>query len=620
MSSISGSVVFDRTQPVVALQRGGDMPTWPQAWSHGPFDLAIDGYIVWPERILSGRTPAEQAEVGAALTGSPLSFVRSVKGGCFNIVIHDHQSRVTRIITDWLAVIPLFVRRTGKAVYFASDFVELRRISGPPGELDWVGLTELYDLGNPVGDRTVYKDVSLVSPGSILTIDWASGAERMERWEVPTEDEARERSQVDPVLEELVHLMRQAVARLKLADGPQGIKLSAGMDSRSIAATWSGEPLRSYTFGFPASTEVKLASRLAKALGFPHRVVPIDGDFFDGFYAQTFERFGFIDFFHQSLIPAMMKDGCRTVFDGLLGEKVVGGEMMKRWGSWKHMAMASFGIAHTPQSALPTNEAMAQFYVRQHRYSDHLWPVLTPEAKAEIEAHRPAMLEDLAAIFERHRPGATSLEQLYGRVRVHDRSRRNTSLQGAFCRPQVESLYPFLDVDLRRFCASLSPRLIAHKRLYVELYSKYFPAIRGIPGIMSGLPYWVPTWMHYPGRDLRYVLDQVGSRLSWLPSAVRLATRKDSNQWSEWIRQPGGVADSALGFVASSTVLDHAAAKAALSRVRQENLPLTGTRLMLTTSFSAHFRSPAVAMETDRDHPVTTSLSRAPRAAGGSAR
>jgi hypothetical protein len=49
---------------------------------------------------------------------------------------------------------PLYIRRTRNAIHFASDFVELWRISGTRGDLDWVGLTELYDVAHQIGDRT----------------------------------------------------------------------------------------------------------------------------------------------------------------------------------------------------------------------------------------------------------------------------------------------------------------------------------------------------------------------------------------------------------------------------------------------------------------------------------
>ena len=108
-----------------------------------------------------------------------------------------------------------------------------------------------------------------------------------------------------------------------------------------------------------------------------------------------------------------------------------------------------------------------------------------------------------------------SFDDIYTDVTFRNRTRRYISLQGVFCRPYVESLYPFLDCDMMAMRGAVRPEWLANKRLYVEIYTRHMPAIRSVPGMFSLLPFTIPPSLHFPGRAVRYGVEQVGLKISY---------------------------------------------------------------------------------------------------------
>jgi asparagine synthetase B (glutamine-hydrolysing) len=580
--SMAGRIPLDRTD-YPELERGAQVATFPAVWRDDELEIAVDGWFVRDGRLVVDDE-ASRRDIAAAARTDLGEWLRGLSNGAFNIVVHDRGRRRTLVASDRRGMLPLFLCRRRTGWHLASDYATLfARIGGRP-EIDRLGAAEVYLVGYPIGDRTPFAGVVAIPPGTISLFDWDGGDRTDRRWAnaVPMESNGTS-TRLDDLLDEVVDTAERAVAAFDVPDLPfnrLGIKLSAGMDSRLIGAAWRGAPLNAYTFGEPSSAEVRIAARLADKLEFPHSIVGIEGDLFEQVYEAQAESFAMAEWFHAVLAPAMVADGVHATFDGLGGDVLIGGLTLKRKGSRARAVADALGLAAKASKPPSDDLEIARFIFGQIRLPDADFPVLSPSARDEIDEMAEAAIEDLAGQVATFRGEAATFEQLYTRIMLNNRTRRHVAMQGAVCRPDVESFYPFLDEAFARLAARVPIELVSGKRLYIELFSRRFPKVRDVPAVMSLLPFTVPPRAHYLGRIARYGYDL----------ALKKATRAGSNrmvnsvQWELWFRRNAAMREGLARFVAGSPALDPAKLGHVLSEIASGRRIARGTRIMYSAS------------------------------------
>ena len=543
------------------------------------FRFAVDGYVVADGRLSLG-TGEPSMRLAATFRASPDAFMARLDNACCNIVAHDRSRGVTIIANDPIGCLPLFLHRGGDVITFANDLPGLKAIS-PPLERDPVGCAELYWFGYQIANRTIYRDVICIPPGVVICIDWRTGAITTEQWARPPERSAPEPSRDAAV--DLVEAMRTACRRLYVPERRYAIKLSGGMDSRLIAGCWPEPGLRGFTFAAPGSVEGKLTGRLAKALAMPLEVIPISGDFFTRMHAPIFAKYAITEYFHQAMIAPMARAGIDCALDGLAGDVLFGGLALKRKGGMRAALRNALGRAGPSLPADASSQAAAEMIFSQIRVSDANLPVLHDAAQREIEAQRPEVLADIAQEYESCDPGE-AFDRRYIRFAIRNRMRRHVALQGAICRPDVETLYPFLDRDVQAMAGRIDTAEIAGKQFYRRLYRENLPRIAGVPFVDSLLPPSAPNPWHVLGRIMRYGMETIGYRASLKLQRDLPYWRINCVQWPRWIAFDRDFIAGIQRFMAQSPAFDNGRFEAAIDRVRR-GAALTGTRMMLTASF-----------------------------------
>lgn len=579
---VCGTVPFGG-QPL--LFRSPRCRTWPQILRSGHCEIAIDGYFVFDGKLYLGRTPDEQAEIGSIIARDLPGFLARLDNGFFNVVVNDFRRAETRFVSATFGGLPLYLARSRDRLLFASTYAGLKHLVGAELVLDPVGLAELYWFGYQLGDRTSYRNVEHMPASSVLTVRWGDGAATRERYasELPRPTIPATRR---AMAEYLVAAMTSAARRLHRADAAFGAKISAGMDSRLICGAWPDNKVRAYTHGYPHSAEVRLARKLAAALGMPHTVVPVEGDFFSVLHAPIFALHGITEFFHQALLPAMRTDRVELVLDGLAGDVLLGGLTLKRTTSPARQAL---GLAPARVAMPRSDEEVADYILSRIRVSDEHYRPLRADAVENLAQCREEVRTDMIEEVRKARGRAESFQQLYAEVMFCNRTRRHITLQGTVCRPQVETLYPFLDRQFLCLLGRIPEEWVANKRLYVEMYSHLLPAIRPVPGIFSLLPFTVPAPMHFTGRVVRYALERAGLKVSYASRGRLNPWSADGIQWGRWLAFNAAFRDGARAFMRASAVFDERAFDAAV-RAMPQGPKMSGTRFMLTASYCGHFR------------------------------
>jgi len=199
--------------------------------------------------------------------------------GMFAMALWNRQERQLFLARDRLGKKPMYYSRMNGVFLFGSQLKALRAHPAFQGEIDRNALTLYARYGYIPAPHTIYRGVHKLLPGHYVTISAGKTPLLHCYWNARqvAEGGLADRlvlSEVDAV-NELDHLLRDAVSRRMIADVPLGALLSGGIDSSTVVALMqaqSARPVKTFSIGFeiPNYNEAKWAKAIARHLGTDH--------------------------------------------------------------------------------------------------------------------------------------------------------------------------------------------------------------------------------------------------------------------------------------------------------------------------------------------------------------
>jgi asparagine synthase (glutamine-hydrolysing) len=240
-----------------------------------------------------GRAPAwrgtSDTEVlieAAAAWGLSQALERSA--GMFALALYDRAARRLQLARDRLGEKPLYYGRVGGSFVFASELKALTRHPAWVGEIDRDAVAMFMETGNVPAPHSIYRCIRKLRPGTILTVDLATGAETVETyWDAHSVASAGLAHPFTGTAEEAVDrtevLLKAAIAGQMVADVPLGAFLSGGIDSSAVVALMqaqSARPVRTFSIGFHVADydEAQHAKAVARHLGTEHTELYVSED------------------------------------------------------------------------------------------------------------------------------------------------------------------------------------------------------------------------------------------------------------------------------------------------------------------------------------------------------
>lgn len=191
--------------------------------------------------------------------------------GMFAFAIWDVRQRRLLLARDRLGKKPLVYAPLPAGMAFASELQALLRVPGIPREIDAGALGDYLAYGYVPAPATIYRAVRKLPPGSRLI--WEDGRCRIERYWRP-EFLPKSRLSQDAALEQLEHLLEEAVRIRLISDVPLGALLSGGVDSSTVVALMarSAGKVKTFSVGFDEASfnELPHARRIAERYGTDH--------------------------------------------------------------------------------------------------------------------------------------------------------------------------------------------------------------------------------------------------------------------------------------------------------------------------------------------------------------
>ncbi len=201
--------------------------------------------------------------------------------GMFAFAIWDRDEQRLFLARDRLGVKPLhYCVRDGELI-FGSELKALLVHPRVERRLNHLSVSKYFTYGYVPAPHTIFEGIHKVEPGGCLTFDRA-GLQKKLYWDIPLEDNPLSERTVDEWAEDLLAMLRDAVAKRLRSDVPVGVFLSGGIDSSAItvlAAQVAGRRLQTFSVGFEESSydESPYARMVAERCGTDHHHEVLSG-------------------------------------------------------------------------------------------------------------------------------------------------------------------------------------------------------------------------------------------------------------------------------------------------------------------------------------------------------
>src|SRR5688500_4541586 len=161
--------------------------------------------------------------------------------GMWAFLIYDLRRGVVFGSRDRFGVKPLYYRRDGDALFFASEIKALRVATRAPLTPNWSQAATFLCAGGieaiSAGEATFYSDVWQVPAATAFEVGFDGSMRQWKYWVLPEELPETPSDAIEHVRDLLIDSVQ---LRLR-SDVPVGVSLSGGLDSTSILSIIAGE-------------------------------------------------------------------------------------------------------------------------------------------------------------------------------------------------------------------------------------------------------------------------------------------------------------------------------------------------------------------------------------------
>ena len=208
--------------------------------------------------------------------------------GIFHFAVYDRRSEQLKLFSDKFGLQPLYSSILPDGLVFGAEVKALLADENIPKEPDYRSFADFFHYGQILGEKTLFREIKLLPPGSILTFDLRTNRVNLKKY-FAFDQLFVEKGQYDPLIssEDVVSLLIKSIRARAIHKELLGISLSGGLDSRGILAGLSqdAEGIYSYTLGLPGCADEKLAGRMAQVAMTNHEFIELDKS-----YLQDFEK------------------------------------------------------------------------------------------------------------------------------------------------------------------------------------------------------------------------------------------------------------------------------------------------------------------------------------------
>ena len=211
--------------------------------------------------------------------------------GRFHGLVADRKQGTATLFNDRYGLQRLYYHESRDGFYFAAEAKAILKVCPELRSIDPRGLGEFVASGCVLENRTLFRDVYLLPPGSAW--GFRNGAiERKNSYFEPKEWEQQEALDSEEYYRQIQSALVSNLPRYFNGRERVGMSVTGGLDTRILLAWHKAEPnsLPCYTWGsmYRDHEDVKLGRQVAKVCRQPHQVITAGSEFLSQFdhYAE----------------------------------------------------------------------------------------------------------------------------------------------------------------------------------------------------------------------------------------------------------------------------------------------------------------------------------------------
>ncbi len=205
--------------------------------------------------------------------------------GWFNLFAIDEKHKRYFFAHDHVGIKPLYWYEDERQSIVSSSLSLFFDILPQTPEINQSALVEFLIFNHPLGANTFVKDVHLLDPGHYLEL--REGKLTTHRYFDPDSLFVERPINGKKALEMINDSFIDTVARIMPENGKTGLSLTGGFDGRTVLSVVKNtRNLVLYTFGTPYSSDMTVASEVARQMGLPHRQFIIDREYHETRFPQ----------------------------------------------------------------------------------------------------------------------------------------------------------------------------------------------------------------------------------------------------------------------------------------------------------------------------------------------
>ena len=334
--------------------------TWDDSGEIGCF-ISGEAIVEWSDPGLRSDPAFALASLYKARGHGALENVN----GWFSGVLVDLQHRQAVLFNDRYGLSRIYVHEEKSRLLFASEAKSLLAVVPALRELDPRGLAEWFSCGCALGNRTLFRGVSLLPPGSAWIFS-PDGTLKKESYFNSSKWENQPTLSSTEFSERLQETFPRVLSRSTNGSEPIAMSLTGGLDGRMIMA-WtraSHGALPCYTFNscYRDCVDVRIARKVAAACGQPHQTIFVGDEFLTQF-PQLAEQTVYIT------DGAMDVSGAAELYVNRLARQIAPVRLTGNYGSEilrRHVAFKP----RPPAAQLFSPDFAAQFAAAARTYSE----------------------------------------------------------------------------------------------------------------------------------------------------------------------------------------------------------------------------------------------------------
>ncbi len=213
------------------------------------------------------------------------SFLAGLNGRFHGLLI-DRNLEAATLFNDRYGMHRIYYHESSAAFYFAAEAKAILAVRPELRKMDPRGLGEFVACGCVLENRTLFKDIHVLPPGSAWTFG-KGGVQHRAGYFDPRQWEEQEPLTAESYYQQLREVFTDILPRYFNGREQVGMSLTGGLDTRMIMAWHKAAPdsLPCYSFGgiFRDCQDVVMARKVAAQCGQRHQVIPVGKEFLSQF-------------------------------------------------------------------------------------------------------------------------------------------------------------------------------------------------------------------------------------------------------------------------------------------------------------------------------------------------